>query len=369
MQPQPTVIGLEGGPCSGKTTLINRLQEEAAIGERQLVVLEEAATPHIAKLQAHGIDPADLAEHDRPGWLAFEKDVMRTIHDAIAGARDRYAGTPAIIVADRCDIGAYLTPEEHRQLVAELGYDEPPVTSLVDQLYFLPTVAREDPERYKQVRATNGARYEDAEGAIATCQANLESVSTHPELHVAWGGEFRQKIERLTRQILQPETEGEIKFGVPERLAEKRLQTAVQDGRALTMAQIQQSYHRLDGREFRLRAMVGKDARPHYFFTVKTGSGAFRQELQRNISASEYQLLAQAERIGNVLHKVRYSFLDPDVSLGRRLWYADRYLQPDIAEWHLETDVHDRHEYEALAFAYRGLYRRIAGSAKSLIFM
>lgn len=174
MAPRPTVIGLEGGPCSGKTTLSTAIEMRAANVDRPVVVLPEAATEHIAQLAESRRTVAELAEHDRPAYLEFERGVLGTIIAGIERAKAAHAGTDAIIVADRVDIGAYVSPLEYRRLLNGFGLWRPPMHDLVDRLIFLPSVASEQPAQYHRLRDTNKARLEtSAEEAAAVCAANL----------------------------------------------------------------------------------------------------------------------------------------------------------------------------------------------------
>jgi hypothetical protein len=370
MAPQPVVIGLEGGPCSGKTTLTNEIAAQAERLDRPFVALPEAATHHIEKVMAEGKTIPELAAHDRPGYLEFQRDVLRTIVTNIERAKTVHAGTNAILLIDRPDIGAYVTPDEYRQVLDELGYAKAPIHALVDKLVFLPSVASEQPALYADLRTTNRARYEtSADEAAAVCAANLRAVQTHPELEVAWGGEFTEKIKHLAAMVLQPELEGEIKQGVPNADAEAFIRKAIQNGNLLNILTIGQSYHDLGGQEFRLRQSSGDDGGMHYYLTIKTGEGAFRHELQRALAEDEYELLQRAKRIGNALLKLRHVVLDDaDESGRRRLWFADRYIEPELPEWHFETEVKDDTELEELTARYGTARRRVTESAKALIF-
>lgn len=132
---------------------------------------------------------------------------------------------------------------------------------------------------------------------------------------------------------------------------------------------IEQSYHRARDQEFRLRRSVGDDGLPYWHFTIKTGEGAFRQELQRSLTAEEYKLLRRSQQIGKTLLKSRHVVLDEaDTDGKRRLWYADRYLSPPLDEWHFETEVHDEYEIAELTVLYGAARRRITEGAKTLIF-
>lgn len=347
LQPRPTVIGIEGGPCSGKTTLVERLQ--ASTGDRPLVVLPEAATEHIAKLAERGLTVPELAMNDRPGFLTFERDVLETIIDNIEQAQAQHAGTDAIIVADRCDIGAYLTDDEYQDILASLGRPLPPMLDLVDQLYYLPSVAIESPEKYDQLKTTNAARYETCEQAQATCRANLAAVRRHPELHVAWGGDFETKIDHLVQSILAPENETELALEYHDASAITRdIRSAQHHGRLLAHSRIGQSYHQLDDREFRLRQVTTDRGEVLHFFTIKTGQGLTRHELQRRLTTNEYELLHQMPQVGNTLHKSRYEFLARHMldSRGMRKWTADHYDEPHLLRWQVEIDLRDGSDEE-----------------------
>ena len=344
MKPQPTVIAIEGGPCSGKTTLIERLKQTS--GERQVVCLPEAATEHILALVEKGIDIGRMEEHDRPSWLAFEKAVLNTIVQNIEDAKTAYANTDAIIVIDRCDIGAYVTEKEHEAVLAELGLEQAPLLSHVDQVYYLPSVASIDPEIYHREQANNPARLEPLDKARAVCERNLRAVGRHPELHIAWGGEFHETIDNLVDRILNPEHEREIK--VKPVTETHPLEYFLSKGTLVSQAAIEQSYHELDGATFRLRATMTERGEELYFFTVKTGQGLQRHELQRRIDKATYQLLRQAQCIGQPLHKERTMILTPEGSTKKRAWAVDRYFDRRLPEWNIETDVRTNEEADAL---------------------
>lgn len=369
VQPRPVVIGLEGGPCSGKSTLMAEIAHQAEETDRIVVTLPEAATEHITRVTADGRSMPEIIA-DRPAFLQLQRDILRTIIANIDGAVSEHAGTDAIILVDRPDVGGYITPDEYRQVLRDIGEDRPPLHSRVDKLVFLPSVASETPERYAELRGTNVARYEaTAAAAAAVCAANLRAVRTHPELQMAWGGSFQEKIRRLAETVLQPELEGEIKQGVPHTAALSYVTEAARRGDLLNSITMEQSYHVRDGREFRLRRATGDDGYEHRYFTIKHGEGAFRREIQRPLDEDQYSMLASTEQQGKTLKKVRHVVLDePDSAGKRRLWFADRYVQPELAEWHFETEVNDEVEVEELTVLYGALRRRITESAKALIF-
>lgn len=335
MKPQPTVIAIEGGPCSGKTTLMKRLLETE--GERQVVCLPEAATEHILSLADKGVDVSYIEQHDRPAWVEFETAVLGTIVHDIENAMKLYADTDAIIVIDRCDIGAYVTEAEYKQIQTELGLSMAPMLSHVDQVYYLPSVASIDPAIYHREQANNPARLEPLEKAQAVCGRNLQAVGRHPELHIAWGGEFQETIDGLVQHILKPELESEIK--VKPITDEVSLDRFLGSGTLVSASAIEQTYHELDNTVYRLRRTMTERGEELYFFTVKTGQGRERHEVQRRIDGETYRLLRRSQQVGEPLLKERMMVLTQDNGTMKRAWALDRYHDRRLPEWNIETDV------------------------------
>lgn len=335
LKPQPTVIAIEGGPCSGKTTLMERLKNQA--GERQIVCLPEAATEHILRLAEQGVDVSHIEQHDRPAWVEFEKAVLGSIVSSIDEARELYADTDAVIVIDRCDIGAYVTEDEYLEIQKDIGLEVPPMLSHVDQLYYLPSVASIDPVIYHRERANNPARLEPLAKAQAVCGRNLEAVGRHPELHIAWGGEFNQTINRLVSSILYPEGEGEIK--VKPHQDSEPTQRFFEKGVVVSQAAIEQTYYELDGTVFRLRRTITDKGEELFFFTIKTGEGVHRHEVQRRIDSNTFRSLSHCSRVGEPLVKERSMVLMDDGGTKKRAWALDRYFDRRLPEWNIETDV------------------------------
>jgi len=365
LQPQPTVIAIEGGPCGGKSTVLAEIERQAEGIDRPVVIIPEVATFSIEELKRTGHTVPELAQNNRPAFLEFQQNILAGIITEIEAKKDEYRYANAIIVIDRCDIGAYVTPEEYRIILDNLEKETSPLHEYVDRVYYLPSVAREDPKKYEALKHTNTERYEEADTAIATCEANLWAVAAHPELHISWGGEFTEKMRRVVQGILQPELEGEIKQAVSHPDAVDILGAS----EVLCMHGIYQSYHKLQGQEFRLRKQQSLGARS-FFLTIKQGEGVLRTEIQRRITADEYKVLQQAPRLGNELYKTRYTLLDTADSDGRRrLWNADTYEQPPIPQWHFETDVETEAEADELDLLYEGIRKRITTSARDLIYM
>lgn len=346
LQPQPTVIGIEGGPCGGKTTLQDYIHSMA--GERPVYTLPEAASEHINALAERGINFGDLAQNNRPLFIDTEAKILRTIVDNIETAKQRYSGTPAIIVADRCDIGAYVRRDEHKGLLKSIGLTMPPMLSHVDQLHYLPSVARLNPALYDTLKSTNQARYESSSRAAVVCALNQAAVARHPEFHITYGGNFNESMAKLAKKILEPESERELKVQPTQ---QDSVQRFLADSEHLEESDIEQSYHESDNYTFRLRKTVTSLGETLLSFTVKTGVGVERQELQRILEPDEFDLLRECKQLGKLIMKQRTTILkeDPLESDQKRLWAVDRYYDRRLPEWNLETDVADEQEAQAVA--------------------
>jgi hypothetical protein len=339
--PQPTVVGFEGGPCGGKTTLANSVIESAYNANRNVVMLEEVASKHINALQAQGIDFFDLLQNDRQAFLEIEVAILKDIHSAIDEARRKHAGTNTIILADRTTVKPYMSAEEYAWVIKEAGLYGDPYLHLVDTMIYLPSVAREDAELYDKLKATNPARYEPSHVAKAICEANFNAIKDHPELHVFWGGSFEDKIAEATEIIMHPEREIEPKF-VPLDMAifEAFLEDTIASGNYIELTDIEQSYHDIDGTEARLRRITTTTGENVHFCSFKeVVTPTEKRERRRTISEKDYRLLQNTQVLGS-LEKKRHSFFVTDPQTSKRLvWVADEYDTPKGRLWNIEVEL------------------------------
>lgn len=368
IQQQAVVIGFEGGPCGGKTSLLENVRKTAEQLGKTVLIIPETASIFIESLSSSGKNIADLATRDRPAYLEFQEKIVRTIFDKIETAKTQLSGSNAVIVIDRPDIGAYVTKEEYRRILQSIGRDKSPIHSHIDKLIYLPSVATTNPALYDELRHNNRSRYEtSAEEAKSVCARNLEAVRTHPELEIAWGGDFGQTIKRLTDFVLNPHTESEIKQHVGSVDAEAYLDEANERKNLLHTMHIRQSYHQYQDRDFRLRRTACEDGVIHHHLTIKTGGGITRTEHQINIPEETYYELSEHKLIGRAIQKFRHIILDlPDRTNARRMWYADKYHEPFVPDWYFETSVFDETEASKLDMSYPHRHR-VVEDTKTLV--
>jgi predicted ATPase len=198
--PSPEIVVVSGGPCGGKTTLIEELPTLAAAAGRDLAVMPEIAS----QLITEGVDFGDLAQNNRPAYLEAQRCIIARELDFIANAHHAYAGSNTLVIMDRGinDTFAYMTPDEAVQLASE--YDKVPhdFYELVDRVVYMPSIAVRDPRAYEQLKATNTARYETAQQAAATCLRTVAQWAGHPELCIVDEPDFETKLRRAGQLCL-----------------------------------------------------------------------------------------------------------------------------------------------------------------------
>jgi thymidylate kinase len=305
LSPQPTIIAIEGGPCAGKTTLLNELGKVAKDQDRQLVLLSEIATPLIFELTRQGTNFLEVAENPEK-FIEFETLILKNIIDNINRAKLDHAGTDALIVIDRVDVKPYLQEFEYQQVLDNLGLNLPPIIELVDKVIYLPTVARREPEKYITLASTNPSRYEDAYEAVATCDRNLEVASLNPDFAIYSDQDFDIKIRRAIADILNTENQTVNQFSANG--SEDILhiyENLSQISTRLNTISLHQTLRQIDGQEFVLRR--GEIEGEYEFYDFFTNQDSDSQ-IHRSLSRDECKLLSGSEFVGR-LHKYRSRYI------------------------------------------------------------
>lgn len=339
-RPRPTVIGIEGGPCGGKSSAINHIQREANIAGTPCIVIPEVATEVLNALELQGDDIAKLAREDRLAFLELEKAIMVGIKERVTAARTSLVGTDGRIILDRTTIRPYVTRDEYATILSDPlmeGFDP---QSVIDKMIYLPSIAQFDTERYEQLKLTNPTRYETAVQAKVTCKSNLSAIRTHPELHVVTNDDFSKVLSDVAKIALHDdEFEGKWQPGDIGPSQTKGMRVILSDkavkGELLDVSVIEQSYHHVGMLTFRLRHIKSFSDTERFIFTIKNGSGQTRTESSRTITAAEYGLLYSTSPLLGRLQKYRTSFLDD-----WRVWVAD-YVPalPEGQQWFIETET------------------------------
>lgn len=181
------IIGVSGGPCSGKTILINYIANILTNAGHRVHIVPEAATILITA-------------GEQPGSIAFQRLVFKKVLElekiAIEQAkRDGFMGK-IFILCDRTllDGNGYITDEEFLGIVAEFNMTIADICNRYDAIIYLETAAKGAPGFFG--KETNDKRYENTEEAAITCERTIKSCSRHPYFIRIYndGGTFSQKL-------------------------------------------------------------------------------------------------------------------------------------------------------------------------------
>lgn len=313
--PQPEVVVVSGGPCGGKTSLLEVLKQVAAEQERPVIFLPELAS----QLGNEGVDWADLAANNRARYLELEQYVIEQEIAKVEQARLQLAGQDGLIICDRGprDVLAYLTEAESEYIasrldtnIANIGHD------VADKVLYLPSVACGSPSLYSKIKDTNSVRYEDATQAATTCARTLAQWAGHPELHIVEADDFAVKLQRAASYCFANNQEYEQKWHVPNEYAEAWIAERAETGDMLNAMQFRQSYHESCKGDFRLRHGINKDGYEFFHFAVKQKTNNGNLEVRRQLTELEYHTLRKVP--GKEFAKTRYV-----ARHGNQLWHCD----------------------------------------------
>jgi len=193
---------LTGGPCSGKTTALDRLQQYLSERGFRVFVVPEAAT----MLFLNGASPNDFGRYPKCG-VAFQRFVLRTqvhLEDNIA----EYAKATmqnCVLLCDRglMDGAAYVTPDEFAGLLKGEGLD---IVSARDTRYnaILHLVTCADGAQAHYTLDNNQARHEtpdEARAKDAATQGAWVGHAHHVVIDNAEGKSFEKKMQQLVATV------------------------------------------------------------------------------------------------------------------------------------------------------------------------
>lgn len=191
-----TKIVITGGPCSGKTTALNWIQN--AFSERGYKVLfcPETATALISG----GVAPWTCGEN-----VEFQKVQMRLQREKeeiFEQAAKTMKDDKILIVCDRgqMDNRAYCTDEEFDICLDYLKNTEDELKLNYDAVFHLVTAAKGAEDFY--ITSNNGARIETVEEAIKLDDKVIESWTGHPNLKIIDNSiGFEDKMRHLINEM------------------------------------------------------------------------------------------------------------------------------------------------------------------------
>lgn len=192
-----TKIVLTGGPCAGKTTTKERVEETFSKLGYAVFTLPEAATLFINA-------GADFLTKDPHLYYEIHRSMMLFLlqmEDSFYEIAEA-TGKPALILNDRgaMDISAYMNPDDWRKLLDSIGKTEEELMARYKAVFHLCTSAKGAQNSY--TLSNNSARIETLEEAVRVDDNLMRVWKSHPNLHIINSEEFvKDKIDNVLKGI------------------------------------------------------------------------------------------------------------------------------------------------------------------------
>lgn len=312
-------VVLTGGPCAGKTTMMNRIVSEFSERGFKVIVCPEGAT----ELIPNGVIPGQngISMEDYQYIIAQKQlDKEALYHDIAIKMTDE----KVLIMFDRglMDGQCYVTPEIFTECLSYFGLDRSAVMGRYDAVIHLTTAAKGGEEMY--TTENNAARSEGVKQACELDDRVLAAWVGHPHLRVVDNAEdFEDKIQAAMREMysilgepVPMEIENKYLVKVPDIELLKKY--------GAVKSRIMQTYLMQvdDGIERRVRLQeIGDCAEPICSYTEKSEVDANKRvEFEHKISLREYaHLVKEANADFHPVIKERYCFI-----------YKSQYFELDI---------------------------------------
>lgn len=179
----PVVVDLEGGPCSGKSSVMAALQQEQY--PFPTLFLPEVATVIDAELRLRGTNFPQLAASNRAAYLECQERIIATYMSEIDAIRADPEYQHGLIITDRGPAGVrtYVEADEWDYLMDKIGTTTERLQhDYADAVVFLGSLAVANPAKYEALRDSNPARTETVEEARALHFRSLSIWESHPHV-------------------------------------------------------------------------------------------------------------------------------------------------------------------------------------------
>ncbi|MBQ9328632.1 MAG: AAA family ATPase [Solobacterium sp.] len=309
-------IVITGGPCAGKTTAMSWIQNEFSKLGYTVLFVPETAT----ELISGGVAPWTCGtnmDYQR-GQLALQREKERVFEQA-ARTMDT---EKVLIVCDRgmVDNRAYMTEEEFRTILSDMGLHEVEVRDEYDAIFHLVTAAKGAESYYSD--ETNAARYESTEEAIALDDRLIAAWTGHPHLRVIDNStDFETKLKRLVGEIYsflgeQMPYEIERKFLIE--YPDIAWLESIPNARKVEI--IQTYLNAPEGEELRVRQRGERGYYTYWMTAKRQVSDMKRVEVEERLTQNQYlDLLMEADNSRRPIRKTRYC-----------MTYDNQYFEIDI---------------------------------------
>ena len=312
-----TKVVITGGPCAGKTTAMNWIQNHFSRMGYKVLFIPETAT----ELISGGVAPWTCGTN-----LDYQKCQVRlqlVKEELFEQAARTMNADKILIVCDRgfMDNKAYMNEEEFAAAVESVNGNVVDLRDNYDAVFHLVTAAKGAEEFY--TLENNAARYETIEEAIALDDRLIAAWTGHPHFRIIDNStDFEKKLQTLLNEMLSVVGEEQPIEIERKYLIEYPDMKWLEENPFARRIDIVQTYlNAPDGEEYRVRQR-GEDG--HYIFseTVKKRiSGLKRIELERRLSENEYRKQLEYNRDPSraQIRKTRYC-----------LAYDKQYFEIDV---------------------------------------
>ena len=310
-------IVITGGPCAGKTTGLNWIQNAFTKMGYTVLFVSEVATELISGGVAPWTCQSNLDYQKCQMRLQIEKE--KIYEEAAASMKDK----KVLIVCDRgaLDNKVYMSDEDFEKILKDIGISEVELRDGYDAVFHLVTAAKGAQNFY--TTANNTARKESPKEAAELDDALIAAWTGHPHLRILdnsmdFNGKMRLLIAEISSFLGEPrpyEIERKFLIEYPDTAALEALPNC-------RRVEIIQTYLRSEAdEEVRIRQR-GSGASFLYYETRKRYiSGSKRIEIERRLSKEEYlSKLMDADTTRHPIRKTRYC-----LTSGSRYFEIDVY--------------------------------------------
>lgn len=308
-------IALTGGPGSGKSTCLSKLERSLSERGYKVFIVPETAT----ELIPNGIYPSDVLPLLDFQRIVLEKQIHKEkIYDEIANF---WPSEDVIILYDRTvlDGMVFVKEDEFKNLLKNQNLTLLSALERYDMVIHLITAAEEAPEFYlwnnpeSEEEGNNAARSEPPELAIERDHKSRKIFVKHPHFRIINSSKsFDDKVNKLIEEVhnfigAPVPSEIERKF-----LIKKPSEKQLKELKYSSHTNIIQTYLKAENKtERRIRQRGNNKDGFTFYYTEKTDiAPGERLEVERRISEKEYiNYLSEADINLHQIAKTRYCFL------------------------------------------------------------
>lgn len=323
-----------GGPCSGKSTFLSRVEEIFSERGYRVLIDHEAATDLITG----GISPATM------GMYEFQKyciGLQLKKEELFEQAANEIEGDKVLVFYDRgiLDDKGYVTPSEFDEILATFDKTEEECMNRYDLVMHMTTAAMGGDELY--TTANNAARYEDSDMARKVDDTIRESWIKHPNVRIIESEEdFELKMRKAVQTVFEFLDEEKPREASRKYLVRNTPEIiSMLEGRSVKTHILQHYLTSAPGVERRIRIRERDNSILYYYSKAIVISPNVRNKRDEIISQRQYdELMLERDKTLLPIDKERFSF-----------YQNGRYYRYDIFSFDktkaiLTVDVSDNSE-------------------------